>query len=148
MFQSYRRLVVPTIVALILAFGVSGCSGGGPQWVDEGADYTTTSVERLLDTADITGVSDRPTTEATKMRHDALSALRKQGDSASKVTDMLTSTFDPATRAVPVYVEKASLEGTSVVIVVEATGPKSGDLKMKRLWVLTDEGSVVLARSR
>jgi len=137
-----------TLLMLFLAWGVTGCSGTGPTWVDEGTVYTTASVARLLDTADISRVADQPTTTATELRHKALSSLRKQGDSASAVANMLTSTFEPDTRGVPVYVEKASLDGTSVVVVVEATGPKSGKLTLKRLWVLAEDGSVILARSR
>lgn len=148
MFHSHQRVVASLLVALTLVLGLVGCADGATVWVDESAAYTAASIGEPLDTADISRVSERPTAEAQDLRHDALSSLRKQGDSASQVADMLTSTFDPDTRGVPVYVEKASFEGTSVVIVVEATGPKSGALTLKRLWVLGEDGSVILARSR
>jgi len=61
---------------------------------------------------------------------------------------MLTRTVEPETRGVPVYVELASVDGTAAVIVVEATGPKSGTLDSKRLWVLNADGDVIFARSR
>ena len=148
MFQPHRRLVLLAFVALVLTLGVSGCARTAPTWVDEGATYTTATVARLLDNADISRIAGRPTTDATKLRHEALSSLRRQGASASSVADILTSTFQPDTRGVPVYIEKASLEGTPVVIVVEATGSKTGTLKTKRLWVLGEDGSVYLARTR
>lgn len=148
MSQSHLRFITAALLAVLMMAGVSGCSDKGPTWVDEGTKYTVASVERLLVATDISAIADRPTTTATDLRHKALASLRKQGESASGVADMLTSTFEPDTRGVPVYIEKASLEGTSVVVVVEATGPKSGKLDHKRLWVLSEDGSVVLARSR
>lgn len=148
MFPSYRRLVLVTALASILAFSITGCRSKGPVFVDEGTSYTTTSVDHLIDVADIKEFADKPTTEATALRHTALSSLRKQGDAAARAADLLTATFEPDTRGVPVYVEQASLEGTSVIIVIEATGSKTGTFKTKRLWVLGGDGSVILARSR
>ena len=148
MTRLHHRLVLASMILAMTAFGTSGCTAGGPTWVDDGASYTMTSVEAVLDAADISKQSSRATTAATKLRHDALTSLRRQGDSAAKAADLLTATFPPETRAVPVYVESASLDGKPVFIVVEATGPKTGTLNMKRLWVLGEDGSVILARSR
>lgn len=148
MTPMHRMLVLVTTLLLAAALVTTGCTAGGPTWVDEGATYTMKSVENVLDTADISAQSDRLTTEATELRHDSLTSLRKTSDSAAKAADLLTATFPPDTRAVPVYVESASLDGAPVLIVVEATGPKTGKLNMKRLWVLGEDGSVILARSR
>jgi len=144
----YRPLSLLLMVVLALAVMLSGCSKKGPVFVDDSAKYDAASVEKLLGVADISALSELPTTDATALRHSALSGLRKQGDSAAGVADLLTSTFEPDTRGVPVYVEKASFEGTSAVVVVEATGPKTGTFTMKRLWVLGSDGSVLLARSK
>lgn len=148
MTDLHRTPVFVTVMLIATLFGASGCSASGPRWVDENASYTVKSVENVLTIADISAQSRRPTTQATELRHEALTALRKKGESASRAADLLTATFDPETRAVPVYVESASLGGKPVLVVVEATGPKSGMLSMKRLWVLGEDGSVVLARSR
>ncbi len=139
-------IVIPMLIAAVL--GMSGCSASRPTWVDEGTSYTMKSVEKVLESADISAQSSRDAAEATELRHDALTSLRKQSASAAKAADFLTATFPPDTRAVPVYVEAAMLDGDRVLIVVEATGPKTGPMTMKRLWVLGEDGSVILSRSR
>jgi len=144
----HRILVLVALVLVTATLATTGCTSGGPEWVDSGAKYTMKSVEDVLDTADISRQSGLSVTEATELRHDALTSLRKKGASAAVAADLLTETFPPETRAVPVYVETASLDGKPVLIVVEATGPKSGKLSMKRLWVLGEDGSVILARNR
>ena len=145
---SLRPLIALTLLLLTVAFGMSGCGDKGPVFVDEGTNYTTSNIERLLDVADISQLEKRPTTEAPALRHSALSGLRRQGKAAADVADLLTSTFEPDTRGVPVYVERASFEGARVVIVIEATGPRTGTLKLKRLWALGADGSVILTRGR
>ena len=145
---SSRQFAAITIATLALAAGLSGCGPAGPVWVDEGKSYTNRSVTTVMDVADTSKLTDRPTSDAPALRHSALSALRKDGESAARVADLLTSTFEPDTRGVPVYVEQASVDGTVAVIVVEATGPKSGKLDSKRLWVLDRNGDVIMARSR
>lgn len=148
MTRLHHMLVLVFLILAMAALGTSGCTADEPSWTDNGAIYTMKSVERVLDAADISAQNGRATTEATKLRHDALTSLRRQGGSAAKAADLLTATFPPDTRAVPVYVEAASLDGAPVFIVVEATGPKTGTLNMKRLWVLSEDGSVILALSR
>jgi len=144
----YRMLVLVTLLFAAAILGTSGCTASGPVWVDDGANYTMKSVGEVLETADIARLSSRATTDAIVLRHDSLTALRKKGGSAAKAADLLTATFPPETRAVPVYAESAMLDGKRVLVVVEATGPKTGTLNMKRLWVLGEDGSVILARSR
>lgn len=148
MTHVYRSPVLAILILLIVLLGASGCSAAGPTWVDDGTNYTIKSVENVLDVADISAQAKLPATDAVKLRHAALTSLRKQSDSAARAANLITATFDPATRSVPVYVESASLDGTPVLIVVEATGPKTGTLNMKRLWVLRTDGTVILARSR
>ena len=145
---SSRRLIATAITTLLLTAGLSGCGPEGPVWVDEGTAYTTRSVSTVLDTADTSRLVDRPTSDAPALRHSALTELRKDGAGAARVADLLTNTFEPNTRSVPVYVEQASVDGTAAVVVVEAAGPRSGKLSAKRLWVLSRNGDVILARSR
>jgi len=137
-----------TLILIALVLGITGCRADKPTWVDDGTNYTMKSVANVLESADISGQNSRDAADATELRHDALTALRKKGASAAKAADLLTATFPPETRAVPVYVEAATLDGKPVIVVVEATGPKTGPMNMKRLWVLGEDGSVILSRSR
>ena len=148
MAQPHRTLVIVTLMLVAAVLGTTGCTADDVTWVDDGASYTMKSVEKVLDSADISAHSARSATEATELRHAALTSLRKKGDSAAEAASLLTATFPPDTRAVPVYIESASLDGTPILVVVEATGPKAGALTMKRLWVLGEDGSVILSRSR
>jgi len=145
---SHRTLVIVMLMLIAAVLGMSGCTATGPTWTDDGTSYTMKSVEKVLESADISAYSSRDAAEATELRHDAMTSLRKQGASAAKAADLLTATFPPDTRAVPVYVEAATLDGKRVFVVVEATGPKTGPMTMKRLWVLAEDGSVILSRSR
>ena len=148
MSNKHRILVLVTLMLITALLGTTGCTSDNLTWVDDGESYSMKSVEKVLDTADISAQSARSAADATELRHTALTALRKKGGSAAEAADLLTATFPPETRAVPVYVEAASLNGMPVLIVVEATGPKTGALTMKRLWVLGEDGSVILSRSR
>lgn len=148
MAQSHRMLVIVTLILVTTLLATAGCTADDLVWVDEGTSYTMSSVDKALDIADISAHSDRQATEAAELRHSALTSLRTRGGSASEAANLLTATFSPETRAVPVYVESASLDGKPVLLVVEATGRKTGTLNMKRLWVLGEDGSVILARSR
>lgn len=145
---SLRQLIATAAALLILATGLIGCGSDDPVWVDEQNVYTTRTVGAILDDADISRFEERPTSDASDLRHAALTSLRKKGEGASGVANLLTRTFEPGTRGVPVYIELASLEGTEAVIVVEATGPRSGRLDSKRLWALDTDGNVILVRSR
>lgn len=145
---SHRHLIAVAMGILMLAMGLAGCGPSGPLWVNEQNEYTTRTVGAVLDSADTARFEDRKTTDAPELRHAALTSLRKNGEDASEVADMLTRTFEPSTRGVPVYVELASIDGTKAVIVVEVTGPRSGRLDSKRLWALDTDGNVLLARSR
>lgn len=144
---AYQRIIIVTAL-LIAVLGLGGCGADSPVWVDNGGAYSSSSVDSVLGVADTARYVDRPTGDAPALRHKALTSLRKNGQDAAIVATLLTSTFDPETRGVPVYVEEASVDGTAAVIVVEATGPKSGTLGSKRLWVLTRNGDVILARGK
>ena len=143
-----HRIVHIAISSVVVAIALIGCAPRGPVWLDNGAVYSSGSVGALIDAADTTRLVDRPTSDAPRLRHTALTELRKDSEAAALAANLLTDTFEPTTRGVPVYVERASVDGTAAVIVVEATGPKSGKLSAKRLWVLSEDGDVILARSR
>ena len=62
--------------------------------------------------------------------------------------DLVTSTFPPETRGVPVYFERALYKGKSALMVIEAAGPQDGTLRAKRLWVLNEKGEVLFVGSK
>ena len=134
---------------LTLSFGglalAGGCAPGGPTYVDQGTHYTLASVDGVFSSADTRRYTDRPTSAAVGLRHDALVALRKRGGNAASAAELVTRTFPADTRSVPVYVERATVENKPALVIVEATGPKEGTLKAKRLWVLDNQGNVIFA---
>lgn len=140
-------LTAVLIAALALVL-MAGCTKTGPIFVDGGQDYTSQTVLGALDKADTSSISSRPTSEGAKLRHDALAALRREGSVASSVADLLTRTFPSTTSGVPVYVERATYAGKTAIVVVEATGPASGSLDSKRLWVVGEDGDILFAGSR
>jgi predicted small lipoprotein YifL len=134
--------------AAMLISLLSGCAPKGPVYVDAAASYDKTSALAILAAADASNYASRPTSDGVELRHDALAELRRKSPSASGVADLITTTFPRATSGVPVYVEKATFEGKPAVIVVEATGPPSGKLSSKRIWVLGENGDILFAGSR
>jgi len=104
-----------------------------------------TSVSEILKRADAGAYAKKPTSDATDLRHEALVALRKRGGDAAATADLITRTFPADTRSVPVYVERATVDGKRALVVVEATGPKSGSLDAKRMWVFDGQGNVIFA---
>jgi hypothetical protein len=143
-----NSLWVVVALAMALALVLSGCSPTGPQWVDSGGTYTTKTVSNVYAKADIAKYAEVSAADTTKLRHDALTGLRKQGAAASDAADLLTRTLPADSRGVPVYVEKASFDGKPSVILVEAIGPAKGKLTTKRLWVLSASGAVLFVGTR
>lgn len=147
MARTARVVLVMLVSATLLAM-LSGCAEKGPVFVDAGTAYNKTNALVVLEQADASAVAARPTAEGTKLRHTALSALRRQGATASNVADLLTRTFPSDTTGVPIYVERVTYDGKPAVLVVEATGPESGSLNAKRLWIVGETGDILFAGSR
>jgi hypothetical protein len=144
-----RALIgVALSVAVLALLVTAGCAPSGPTWVDSGASYTTKSVSRVLEEADISKLADTSAADSTKLRHDALTSLRRRGGNASAAADLITKTLPANTRGVPVYVERASMNGQPAYLLVEAIGPEKGKLTMKRLWVLSTAGAVLFVGTR
>lgn len=134
-----------SVVALLL----TGCGPSGPSWIDTGATYTISGLSSLYSKADISKLSGRQASDASSLRHAALTGLRKRGGEAAAAADLITRTLSASTRGVPVYVERAKVEGQAAYIVIEATGPPAGQLTTKRLWVLSaDKGAVIFVGTR
>lgn len=146
-----RLARVALTIALVCAVAPAllfGCAKKGPVYVDNAVAHSKESALALLANADASAVAARPTSDGAKLRHDALAALRSRGPAASSVSDLLTRTFPTDTSGVPVYVERGTFDGRPAVFVVEATGPGTGALSSKRLWVVSDEGDILFAGSR
>lgn len=143
------RATLFVALAVMVVFAPAwGCARKTPVFVDNGVAHTKATALVLLAQADISEVASRPTTDGTKLRHDALTALRSRSPAASAAADLLTRTFPSDTTGVPVYVEYGTYEGKPAVLVVEATGPSSGSLNSRRLWVVGDNGDILFAGSR
>jgi hypothetical protein len=125
-----------------------GCGPTGPTWVDEGASYTTKSLSTVYAKADISKLAAVSAADTTAQRHEALIGLRKRGGNASQAADVLTKQLSSDTRGVPVYVERAKIDGKDGLIMVEAIGPANGKLTTKRLWALSSAGAVLFVGTR
>ncbi len=143
-----RAVLAGSLIATVAVALMTGCADKGPVYIDSGATHTNETALAVLARADASTLASKPTAEGEELRHAALAALRREGETASTVADLLTRTFPSSTSGVPVYVERASYEGTPAVLVVEATGPASGSLSSKRLWVVSESGDILFAGSR
>lgn len=139
--------IFSVLVALAL---LAGC--GNPAAVEfepSGGAYDPASIENLLANADAGAAGEVTTEEAPSVRQEALVELRKQGDDASGVADLLTRGFPQDTAAIPILVEAASFEGTPVWVIVEAWGDPEGKLEHRRAWVFGQEtGDLLYTASR
>lgn len=139
--RSVRSLLAALLLLTVL---LAGCADRSPAWIDRGNSYTSSSVRDLLDKVDTSKLAKTPTEAAQGLRQDALVALRNRGSGAVDAATLITATFPADTRAVPVYVEKATVGGRSALIVIEAWGPAGAMLSLERLWVLdSNTGDVI-----
>jgi len=141
MVRGVRNALMLVIATAVLPLFVSGCAAKGPVYVSANRSYTQASAPSVFALADTSRLADQPASTAPKLRHTALAALRRSGADASAISNLLTRVFPGDTRGVPVYVERATYDGKSAVLVVEATGPESGKLASKRLWVSATTGT-------
>jgi hypothetical protein len=148
MRKTPRNALTMVAIMVCVAWTLSGCGVKGPTFVDRGTSYDKTSALAVLAAADGSAFAAKPTSTGVKLRHNALAALRREGAAASAVADLLTKTFPSTTTGVPIYVERATFGNQPAVLVVEATGPVSGTLNTKRLWVVSENGDILFAGSR
>jgi hypothetical protein len=143
------RTAIAVALGTAIAVGLlTGCTPKGPVYVEGGTDYTNATALAVLAKANASPFANRPTADTSKLRHDALAALRLRGATASSAADLITRTFPTTTNGVPVYVERGKFEGKTAVLVVEATGKSSGTLNSKRIWVVGENGDILFAGSR
>ena len=135
MKRSPALLVALTALSLAASL-LGGCDGPSVEFHASDKAYSSPQTRLVLERIDASGLSDRPTQKADALRTSALADLRSQGKAASEAADLITSTFPPKTKSVPVYVERATVDGKSSFIIIEAWGPAEGKLDSKRLWVI------------
>lgn len=138
--RTWRLLALLAIVLML-----PGCSSSAPTVVDSGTSYTAPSAQAKLAALSTAAYGSAAVADAPALRSKALTALRSKGQLGSQSADLITRTFPPDTKAVPVYIEKARFEGKPAILVVEAYGPEGGDLTHKRLWVLSSNGEVLFS---
>lgn len=120
----------------IVTLTLVGCGGPSVEFLDSNAEYTATQARQVLERTDTSELSDELTQQATALRRSALADLRSQGKTAGEAADLITNTFPPGTKSVPVYVERATVNGKPSLVIVEAWGSPEGSLDRKRLWVI------------
>ncbi|MBI5231746.1 MAG: hypothetical protein HY876_06240 [Coriobacteriales bacterium] len=124
-------------VLLFLALVIAGCRPQTePVWVDDDVSYTLAGARRLLREVDSSAVAKTRGPDAQRMRQDALVSLRNRGGDAEQAATLVTKTFPSNTRAVPVYFERARVDGRDALLVIEAWGPSGSPLTLERLWII------------
>ncbi len=108
------------------------------------ATYTIPQAEQSARSVSLGSVAGSSADSAPAARQKALASLRRQGSEGQKIADLLTKGFPATTRAVPVHVEAATVDGRPAYIVVEASGPAGGTLETRRVWVFDGEKGTVL----
>lgn len=144
---------IRTAIAVALAAAVTlslplGCKKTGITYIESGNAFTRESALAVLAKTDASSIAARPTSEGPGLRHNALARLRRLGPAASSAADLLTRSFPSDTTGVPVHVERGTYNTVPVLLVVEATGPSSGSLSSKRLWIVSEAGDILFAGSR
>jgi hypothetical protein len=145
-----RRTLSPIVAtaALMLALALMGCSAPNLTFVDEGGSYNRESALALTAAADSGDLADHSTREAGVLRHDALVDLRGEGAAGAEAASIITRTFPSDAAAVPFYVERATFDSVPALVIIEAIGPADGSLVDKRIWVLSEDGDVLLSGTR
>jgi hypothetical protein len=134
---------------LAVAVTVAGCaSGPHAEFVDAGHVYTTAQVDRFAPGKSAGSAAGVTVADAPAVRKTVLTELRRHGERGSQAADFLTKDFPVVTKAVPFYVEHATVDRRPSWIVLEAWGGRTGKLTMRRLWVIdTSSGAVLDART-
>jgi len=136
------------LVIIALAATLAGCASAGPEYRQESTAYTAESAQQLLDTGAPTPLTEIPEAQTSEARERALTALRARGGDAAKAADVLTETFVSEKGGVPYLVMWAPFEGETALIVLEAVNHGDGPSTGRRLWVLAQDGDVLLSAQK
>jgi hypothetical protein len=144
--KRHLLLLFPALAIAVPLLG--GCAATGPEFIEPGSAYTTETVRAALDAPAPAKLNAAQTSDAAKLRHDSLLALRSKGDNARRAADILTETFSKDTSGVPYRIEIATLGGRPVYVVSEAVGRPGQSLTGRRLWVLEADGAIAISLLR
>jgi len=133
-----RTALAVTATALI-TFALSACGTATLEYIPEGGTYTLAEVQERAVTADAHGAEGIATDDANAERVERLVFLRQQGEEAAALADALTAGFPTESASVPILVERGTVDGRSVWIVVEAWGEPGEKTEHRRLWLLDDQ---------
>lgn len=142
--RTIRSVPFVVLLAGLLLFG---CTTSTITFVEEGRAHTRESALKLADTYEHESTS-MTADDASSARTKALTDLRSKGNDAARAADLITDTFPSDTAGVPFYVEIASYESTPCVVLLESIGRPGQDLTDTRLWVLGNDGEVLLSAIR
>jgi hypothetical protein len=143
-----KRVAVTLLLALIVAGSVvSGCARA-PQarFVDDDKVYTLAEVDRNAPAIAPGDAAKVTVGRAAEVRQQVLAELRRHGTTAGEAADFITRNFPPGTKAVPFYVEAATVAGQRSWVILESYGdaPASGTLAHRRLWVFDRSSRAIL----
>ncbi|PKQ15427.1 MAG: hypothetical protein CVT67_09400 [Actinobacteria bacterium HGW-Actinobacteria-7] len=144
-----QQVLAVGTAALIVAVCVCGCAGPGAVYVDSASAYTPSNIDTVFaQVGSDYQPKGKPTADSSELRHRALVELRGEGPGATSAADLITTTFPADTRGVPIYVEKATFDGTPAILLLEATGRAGGNLDDLRLWVVGETGDILYSQLR
>lgn len=138
-----------TVLVSLCLLATSACVQAPEiRFVDVSGVYTLAEVERNAGTVPAGSASAVTIADAVEVRQRALARLRQDGATAGKAADFMTTQFPVQTKAVPYYVEAATVDGKTAWIIVESWGGRTGALAYRRLWVFgRDTGELLVART-
>lgn len=151
------RIIRSIVFAFAIIMLLAGCSSrdGKEQktkleieYVKSDTAFTQATASEMLDEKAPSGFSSISGADASDERHDVLAQLRRQGDAESSAASLITATFPADAASVPFKVIDGSFEGEPVLIMLEAVGPKDGNLHDVRLWVIAKDGQIRYSDSR
>jgi len=143
--RALGSVALAALVALAVLTPAAGCSRGpSARYVADGGAHTLADVERSAAGVSLGDAAAVKVEDAPRVRQQVLARLRSNGASAGQAADLMTREFPVETKAVPLHVEAATVDGKAVWIVVEAWADRTGDLKYRRLWVFDRTTSYVL----
>jgi hypothetical protein len=122
--------------AILVCVSLSACGQPALEFIPNGGTYTMSEAEAMASGVSLSDVGDVKTSEGSALRSERLLQLREKGAEAALLADALVRDFPSGAASVPLLVESATVDGTSVWLVVEAWGDEDGVLSRRRLWVL------------
>lgn len=144
--RSSRTALAFTLAAAI-ALALTGCGSSTLEYIPEGGTYTLAEVQARAVAVDSGGADEIATDDANDERTDRLVQLRRQGDEAAALADALTAGFPSENASVPILVERGTVDGQPVWIVIEAWGEPGAKMEHRRLWLLDDQTLEVVSSS-